>query len=128
MVKSDEMAHTMRRIVMRNNRSRALSENAKVIEATSHHRPQILEGVRNYVHIIIKTLAWYNIVLEIPEDCTVFVLKKKIGVILGYHVMQYTMYLIIFNKLVLRSKISSRSTPKRYVHNKLCTELIILKS
>jgi hypothetical protein len=54
-----------------------MSEKAKVIEPTSQHRPQIDRGVRNHVHVTIKTLAWYNIVLEIPEDCTVFALKKK---------------------------------------------------
>jgi hypothetical protein len=32
-------------------------------------------------------LAWYYIVLEIPEDCTVFALEK-IGGRLGYHVKQ----------------------------------------
>jgi hypothetical protein len=42
--------------------------------------------------------------------------------------LHYTVYLIRFNKLILRSKIWNRSAPKRYVHNKLCTELIILKS
>jgi hypothetical protein len=66
-----------------------MNEKAKFIEPTSQHRPQIVEGVRNYVHIIINTLAWYNIVLEIHEDCTVFTLKEKNGGRLGYHVNQY---------------------------------------
>jgi hypothetical protein len=42
--------------------------------------------------------------------------------------VHYTVYLIRFNKLILRSKIWNKSAPKRYAHNKLCTELIILKS
>jgi hypothetical protein len=62
---------------MQNSRSRAMSVNAKVIEPTSQHRPKIIEGVRNYVKVMIKTLAWYNIVLEIPDDCTLFALKKN---------------------------------------------------
>jgi hypothetical protein len=45
MVKSDGMVRTMRRIEIRNNCSRAMSEKAKVIEPTSQHRPQIIEGV-----------------------------------------------------------------------------------
>jgi hypothetical protein len=77
MVESDGMVRTMRRIAMRNNLCTAMSEKAKVIEPTSQHRPQIIEGVINYVQVIIKALAWYNIVLKIPEYCTVFALKKK---------------------------------------------------
>jgi hypothetical protein len=47
------------------------------IETTSQHHPQIVEGVIDYVHVIINNLAWYNNILEIPEDCTVHALKKK---------------------------------------------------
>jgi hypothetical protein len=42
--------------------------------------------------------------------------------------LHYTVYLIRFNKLILRNKIWNRSAPNIDVHNKLCTELIILKS
>jgi hypothetical protein len=100
MVKSDGMVRTMRRIAMRNNRSRAMSEKAKVIEPTSQHCPQIVEGVRNYVHVINKTLAWYNAVLEIPEDCTVCALKKKIGGKLGYHVNQICLIHNLTNRVI----------------------------
>jgi hypothetical protein len=72
MVKSDGMVHKMKCIAMVNNRSRAMSVKAKVIEPISQHRPQIIEGVRDCVQVIIKTLAWYNIVLEIPDHCTLF--------------------------------------------------------
>jgi hypothetical protein len=71
MLKSDEMSRTMRRIAMRNNRSRAMSEKA------TQHLPHIIVSVRNYVKVIIKTLAWYTIVLEMPDDCTVYSLKKN---------------------------------------------------
>jgi hypothetical protein len=42
--------------------------------------------------------------------------------------LHYTVYLLRFNMLIMRIKIWNRSAPKRYVHNKLCTELIFLKS
>jgi hypothetical protein len=42
--------------------------------------------------------------------------------------MHYTVYLIRLNSLIMRIEIWNRSAPKRYVDNKLCTELIILKS
>jgi hypothetical protein len=100
MVKSDGMVRTMRRIAMQNNRSRAMIEKAKVIEPTSQHRPQIIKGVRNNVRVIIKTLAWYNIVLEIPEDCNVFALKRKIRGILGYDINQICLIHNITNRVI----------------------------
>jgi hypothetical protein len=67
----------MRHIEMRANNSRAMNEKSKVMGATSQHSPQIDKGAGHKFHIIIKTLDWYKIALEIPGDCTVFVLENK---------------------------------------------------
>jgi hypothetical protein len=92
-VKSAEMARTMRHIAIQNSRSRAMSNNL------SKQHTQIIVGVRNNVKLIVKTLAWHNIVLKMSDDCTVHSLKAKLAWKLGYHVKQICLIHNVTNRV-----------------------------